>query len=120
MTDLYSDLTQLKANLKRQQELKNPGVQIEKRDPEKLLATIKQNLGDCQCCGLHTTRTHLVFGKGNPDAELMFVGEAPGADEDLQGEPFVGHCGNGKNPGAGLYCQYFKMPPTGKPQPQPR
>jgi len=93
MTDLYNDLNQLKAHLERQRELKNPGVQIEKRDPEKLLAAVSQELGDCQRCDLHTTRTHLVFGKGNPDAELMFVGEAPGADEDLKGEPFVGRAG---------------------------
>ena len=49
---------------------------------------------DCQRCKLHTLgRTQVVFGVGNPEAELMFVGEAPGADEDLQGEPFVGSSG---------------------------
>ncbi|RLB72448.1 MAG: uracil-DNA glycosylase [Deltaproteobacteria bacterium] len=93
MTDLYNDLNQLKAHLERQRELKNPGVQIEKRNPEKLLAAVSLEMGDCQRCNLHTTRTHLVFGKGNPDADLMFVGEAPGADEDIQGEPFVGRAG---------------------------
>lgn len=93
MTDLYSDLNQLKAHLERQRELKNPGVQVEKRDPEKLLAVIGQELGDCQRCNLYQTRTNLVFGKGNPDADLMFVGEAPGADEDRQGEPFIGRAG---------------------------
>ncbi len=47
----------------------------------------------CQKCNLHQTRTQTVFGVGNPDAKVMFVGEAPGRDEDLQGEPFVGRAG---------------------------
>jgi DNA polymerase len=48
---------------------------------------------DCTACRLSGTRTQVVFGTGNPDADLMFVGEAPGRDEDLQGEPFVGRAG---------------------------
>jgi DNA polymerase len=48
---------------------------------------------DCQKCALGATRTHFVFGAGNPKADLMFVGEAPGRDEDLQGVPFVGRAG---------------------------
>ena len=59
---------------------------------EPLLA-IRSRLGDCTRCKLHGGRTRLVFGVGNPSAELMFVGEGPGADEDLQGEPFVGRAG---------------------------
>jgi uracil-DNA glycosylase family 4 len=47
----------------------------------------------CTACQLHRGRTHVVFGVGNPHAELMFVGEAPGRDEDVQGEPFVGRAG---------------------------
>jgi uracil-DNA glycosylase family 4 len=50
-------------------------------------------IGDCQRCKLAPLRTHLVFGVGNPQADLMFVGEAPGADEDARGEPFVGRAG---------------------------
>jgi uracil-DNA glycosylase len=57
------------------------------------LAAIQTDLGDCTRCKLHTKRTNLVFGVGNPDAELMFVGEAPGRDEDMQGIPFVGRAG---------------------------
>jgi uracil-DNA glycosylase family 4 len=59
------------------------------------LALIKAYLGpDCSRCKLHTLgRRQVVFGVGNPDADLMFVGEAPGADEDIQGEPFVGRAG---------------------------
>ncbi|HET6585316.1 MAG TPA: uracil-DNA glycosylase [Nannocystaceae bacterium] len=53
----------------------------------------RRNVGDCQRCGLAKTRTHIVFGVGNPEATIVFVGEAPGADEDRQGEPFVGRAG---------------------------
>ncbi len=54
---------------------------------------IRAELGECTRCKLHGGRTRLVFGVGNPSARLMFVGEGPGGDEDLQGEPFVGRAG---------------------------
>jgi uracil-DNA glycosylase len=57
------------------------------------LLAIRADLGDCRRCKLAGGRTTLVFGVGAPRAELMFVGEGPGADEDLQGEPFVGKAG---------------------------
>ena len=57
------------------------------------LDQIRSELGDCQRCQLGRTRTCLVFGTGNPDADLVFVGEAPGRDEDIKGEPFVGKAG---------------------------
>jgi len=57
------------------------------------LEEIRRELGDCRRCKLWTTRTNLVFGEGNPKAHLMFVGEAPGADEDATGRPFVGRAG---------------------------
>jgi len=57
------------------------------------LQAIRADLGDCRRCKLAPTRTHIVFGSGNPNAELMFVGEAPGAEEDAQGLPFVGKAG---------------------------
>jgi uracil-DNA glycosylase family 4 len=57
------------------------------------LEEIRKDLGDCQRCKLSPTRKNIVFGSGNPHAELMFVGEAPGADEDEQGLPFVGRAG---------------------------
>ncbi len=53
----------------------------------------ERNVGDCRRCVLSRTRTNIVFGVGDPAAELMFVGEAPGADEDRRGEPFVGRAG---------------------------
>ncbi len=58
------------------------------------LAAVRAEIGDCTRCKLHTLgRTQVVFGVGNPNADLMFVGEAPGADEDVQGVPFVGRAG---------------------------
>ncbi len=62
--------------------------------PAAALAEIRDDIGDCTRCKLHKLgRKQIVFGVGNPDADLMFVGEAPGADEDIQGEPFVGRAG---------------------------
>ncbi len=57
------------------------------------LPKIRQDLGECTRCKLHSTRHNIVFGDGNPKAELVFVGEGPGADEDAQGLPFVGRAG---------------------------
>lgn len=57
------------------------------------LEEIRADLGDCQRCKLAAGRKHIVFGQGNPHAELVFVGEGPGADEDEQGLPFVGRAG---------------------------
>jgi uracil-DNA glycosylase len=63
-------------------------------DPIAALKLIREDLGDCTRCKLHKQgRKQIVFGVGNPRAELMFVGEGPGADEDIQGEPFVGRAG---------------------------
>lgn len=57
------------------------------------LEELREFIGDCKRCKLAQYRTHLVFGTGNPRARLMFVGEGPGAEEDAQGEPFVGRAG---------------------------
>ena len=62
-------------------------------DPLAALKIIREDLGDCTRCRLYKERKKIVFGVGNPEAELMFVGEGPGADEDAQGEPFVGRAG---------------------------
>ncbi len=80
-------------------ELPTSGVPVEPGDTQSpdhaaALRAIREDLGDCTRCGLHKQgRKQIVFGVGNPDAELMFVGEGPGADEDEQGEPFVGRAG---------------------------
>jgi uracil-DNA glycosylase family 4 len=65
---------------------------IEKIAGDSLLKT-REDLGECTRCKLHGTRHKIVFGDGNPKAELVFVGEGPGADEDAQGLPFVGRAG---------------------------
>lgn len=57
------------------------------------LEALLAHIGDCQRCPLCSGRTNLVFGVGDPHADLMFVGEGPGRDEDLRGEPFVGRAG---------------------------
>jgi DNA polymerase len=62
-------------------------------DKAAALATLCAEVLPCAKCDLHRARTHTVFGTGNPDADLVFIGEAPGQDEDLQGEPFVGRSG---------------------------
>jgi DNA polymerase len=72
----------------------SPSVTVFRTQADALVA-IKTDIGpDCSRCKLHTLgRTQVVFGVGNPSADLMFVGEAPGADEDIKGEPFVGRAG---------------------------
>lgn len=57
------------------------------------LSDIKKAIQDCKRCKLHKGRTNIVFGEGNENAEIMFIGEGPGADEDQQGRPFVGKAG---------------------------
>ena len=64
--------------------------QLQKEDA---LRVIQDDIGDCKRCRLHHGRSNIVFGSGNPAAELVFVGEGPGADEDAQGLPFVGRAG---------------------------
>jgi DNA polymerase len=65
-------------------------VSSEKKDQ---LKKLKADIGDCQRCRLSHGRKHIVFGEGNPQAKLMFVGEGPGREEDIQGRPFVGDAG---------------------------
>ena len=74
-------------------EILSPKPEYGVADPVAALKLIREDLGDCTRCRLSKGRTKIVFGVGNPRAELMFVGEGPGADEDAQGEPFVGRAG---------------------------
>jgi len=62
-------------------------------DKRLTLETVRGELGACTRCKLHQHRRHIVFGSGNPEAQLVFVGEGPGAEEDAQGKPFVGRAG---------------------------
>lgn len=80
----------------RLEDLVDQGVTELRRPPQKApssLKAIRDEIGDCRRCKLCEGRTNIVFGVGDPNARLMFVGEGPGRDEDLQGEPFVGRAG---------------------------
>ncbi len=71
-----------------------PRPEAQAKDRAAALRAIREDLGDCTRCKLHKLgRKQIVFGVGDPHAEIMFVGEGPGADEDEQGEPFVGRAG---------------------------
>ena len=98
------------------------------------LRTIREDIGDCTRCRLHTGRSNIVFGSGPADARLVFVGEGPGAEEDEQGFPFVGRAGqlltkmiDGTAQGEGLsvrrsdvyICNVVKCRPPGNRNPEP-
>ncbi|HSD29661.1 MAG TPA: uracil-DNA glycosylase [Vicinamibacteria bacterium] len=70
-----------------------PAVRERPEDPAAALKAVREELGDCRRCRLASGRKTIVFGQGNPSAELMFIGEAPGAEEDEQGLAFVGRAG---------------------------
>lgn len=78
-----------------------PGAPVERErldpssesDPAEGLRLIRENLGECTRCRLHEGRNRIVFGEGNPQAPVVFVGEGPGAEEDRTGRPFVGRAG---------------------------
>lgn len=92
------------------------------------LQMIREEIGDCKRCALHTGRHKIVFADGDPNARLMFVGEGPGADEDAQGLPFVGRAGqllNNMIAAMGLkreqvyICNVVKCRPPGNRTPEP-
>jgi len=92
------------------------------------LLQIRADLGECTRCKLHSTRNKIVFGDGNPKAQLVFVGEGPGADEDAQGLPFVGRAGKlltqmieamGLERPDVYICNVVKCRPPGNRQPEP-
>jgi len=95
--------------------------------PSESLESIRAHLKGCERCKLSTGRKNIVFGAGNPKAELMFVGEAPGADEDEQGLPFVGRAGQlltkiieaiGINRKDVFICNILKCRPPGNRNPE--
>ncbi len=100
-------------------------------DPAEALARLERDvIGDCRRCRLCEKRRHVVFGVGDPEARLMFVGEGPGADEDRLGEPFVGRAGQLLDRilaamgldrrGGGVYiANVVKCRPPGNRDPQP-
>ena len=92
--ELGQIVAQLKGHLRYQKDLGIHTLLSQGIRRERLtLDSIRQELGECTRCRLHEGRNHLVFGEGNPQAALIFVGEGPGRDEDLQGKPFVGRAG---------------------------
>lgn len=70
-----------------------PRVDVAPPRKDETLETVRADLGDCTRCVLHEKRSNIVFGVGNPNADLMFIGEGPGSEEDRQGVPFVGPAG---------------------------
>jgi DNA polymerase len=91
------------------------------------LPIVREDLGDCKRCKLHTTRDKIVFGDGSATADLVFVGEGPGADEDAQGLPFVGRAGKlltqmieamGLQRKQVYICNVVKCRPPGNRQPE--
>lgn len=70
-----------------------PIAQSHEPSRSEALDALRQEIGDCRRCKLAAGRTRLVFGEGSPEARIMFIGEGPGRDEDLQGRPFVGEAG---------------------------
>jgi uracil-DNA glycosylase family 4 len=107
-----------------------PAIPVEQTiDKKAALATLRQELGDCKRCGLHKGRTKIVFGAGNPEARLVFVGEGPGQQEDESGIPFVGRAGELLNKiinAIGLkrddvyICNIVKCRPPDNRDPQPQ
>ena len=95
---------------------------------DETLEAIREDLGDCQRCGLGASRKKLVFGVGNPNARLVMVGEAPGREEDQKGEPFVGEAGRlldrillamGMQRADVYICNVLKCRPPDNRDPQP-
>lgn len=109
-----------------------PSMHIPGHDHQKpgevSLEEIRAVMGDCHLCSLGETRTNLVFGVGNPHARVMFIGEGPGRNEDLQGEPFVGAAGRkldsllsvaGLTRGEVYIANVVKCRPPGNRNPRP-
>ena len=92
----YQDLgvSALYRRLKTEELIQTPMTSLPSLAPENdTLLKILEDIGDCKRCRLHAGRNKIVFGVGNEQAKLVFVGEGPGADEDIQGFPFVGRAG---------------------------
>jgi uracil-DNA glycosylase family 4 len=97
---IHEIISDLKAYLEYLKGMGIVSIPVSENIPEKTtrsenltLADVQKELGDCKRCKLHRTRKTIVFGEGNEKATLMFVGEGPGYDEDVQGRPFVGKAG---------------------------
>lgn len=110
------------------EELRDTGVDDLQLAAAETLEDIRSDLGECRRCGLSETRTSIVFGTGSQNARVLFVGEAPGHDEDLKGEPFVGEAGQlltkmiramGYERHEVYICNVLKCRPPGNRNPAP-
>ena len=107
-----------------------PSAPVTPVDRATRLPVLASEVSQCVRCELHATRTQTVFARGNPEASLCIVGEAPGADEDAQGLPFVGRAGQlldrmigamGLSPEKDVYvCNIIKCRPPGNRRPEPQ
>ncbi|MDP2942787.1 MAG: uracil-DNA glycosylase [Candidatus Omnitrophota bacterium] len=138
-TELLNVIKDIKAYIKAEEEygigeILMPGAgafETEKASlpsKSKILLSLKNEVLNCKACPLHKTRRNVVFGDGDPHAKLVFVGEAPGYDEDLQGLPFVGQAGKlltkmieamGLSRDSVYICNVLKCRPPENRQPQP-
>lgn len=138
-TELLSIIKDIKAYIKAEEEygigeMLAPGAGASETgkastpSKSKALLSLKNEVLDCRACPLHKTRKNVVFGDGDPHAKLVFVGEAPGYDEDLQGLPFVGQAGKlltkmieamGLSRDSVYICNVLKCRPPENRQPQP-
>jgi uracil-DNA glycosylase len=95
---LMDEVPEEEMSKKKKTEIIESDLTVSKNIPEAWesssdISTLKEQISGCLKCSLGKTRTNFVFGVGNPNADIMFIGEAPGADEDEKGEPFVGRAG---------------------------
>lgn len=90
---LFRSYLKRKIKTEKNQGYEKQGSNGGEENSQVLLGNFYHSIENCQKCSLHKLRNNLVFGAGNPDAELMLIGEAPGREEDLQGKPFVGAAG---------------------------
>jgi uracil-DNA glycosylase len=108
---------------RREQYLEALGVDLWRSRPDGKWQALQREVAKCTRCELSRGRTQTVFGVGNLHAELLVIGEAPGAEEDRQGEPFVGRAGQllnsmlramGHPRGKRLHRQHAEVPPAGQ------
>ncbi len=91
--DLFRSYLRRKTKTEKNQRYQKQGNNAGEENSRVLLGNLYRSIKSCQKCSLHKLRNNLVFGAGNPDTELMLIGEAPGREEDFQGRPFVGAAG---------------------------
>lgn len=91
--DLFGSYLKRKIKTEKNRGYEKQGINRGEENSQVLLENLYHSIKNCKKCSLHKLRNNLVFGAGNPDAELMLIGEAPGREEDLQGKPFVGAAG---------------------------